>query len=286
MSIEELQDVVFSIAGLTPIAVPALVVSAVLCFAFRRSPWITALWTFSACPVAAFFGLIAHLFSNSNGGGPDGGFVGMGTMFALSFSLFEIAAGLLLLCAVPPPRIWAQLPALVAIPGGAASVAGIFFGIHLSTVPPSDQTSAIAFAHHYSLLTDDTLKESFRKRAFVALLKNPQTSPRVLSEAAANLRSTSLYWEYLAHNPALPEVAIDAKIRDRALGPELATRHGLPAQSLLILAKSPDIGTRNGVARNLGTPRDALELLVKDPDNNVRLFAHENLVGTLGEFGY
>lgn len=133
LSIEALQECVGKIASLWLFALPALLFGVVLCFSLNRSRWSAVLWTFLSAPLISFILLAASMFMRPTGGGPDGGFVGMGTMFVLLLSLPIVIPGVLLLGACPRKEAWAHLPWAACIIATVLPFVGVQWGIRHAT---------------------------------------------------------------------------------------------------------------------------------------------------------
>ena len=134
MCVEDVQDTVQSVVCLFPWLTPYLLVSAIVCRRFRQSVWIAPFWVFCACPVLVLFALLLYLIlRTSAGSGPDWGFVGMGTMFILLFSLWEVIPGILLLLCYPRKGAWSDRTVLLCIVVAVVSLIG--WGLAIPHLP-------------------------------------------------------------------------------------------------------------------------------------------------------
>ena len=107
MSIEIIQSRAETIVYYSPLVAPVLLIAAITCAVSRRSRWIAPLWSLVACPVVFFLLLLLFMFLRTIGlSGPDSGFAGMGTIFILLLSLFEVIPGFVLLLAYPRGQAW------------------------------------------------------------------------------------------------------------------------------------------------------------------------------------
>jgi hypothetical protein len=290
-NIESFQEVAASVVALYPIVAPALIVSAILCFIFKRSRWITAFWIFVTGPVIVLFCLLGSLMHQTGqGSGPDWGFVGMGTGFVLLFSLPEVIPGILLLCACPPKEMWQRTTMIVCVISTGLSLGSLFLGIRFvvrwETVPPTNEAEATAFAENYVHRYPYGRGGGYRGPAFIALLHDPKTPVSTLTKIANLLPNDSRYWQTLALNTSLPRVVIEAKITEPRIAGYFASSPYTAPEYLKVLAESPDQNVRIFVARNTSTPQESLEKLAQDKDSLIRTFARQNLAGTLGEFAY
>src|SRR3982750_4859803 len=76
--------------------------AAITCFAFRKSPWITAVWLPSLVVTGGYsLWLAAYLFSQRGDHSPDAGFLGMAVALGATFYWPLPATAILLLVAFP-----------------------------------------------------------------------------------------------------------------------------------------------------------------------------------------
>jgi len=135
MSIEIIQSRAETIVHYFPLIAPVLLVAAIICAIYRRSHWIAPLWTAFACPVVGFLLLLVYMFLRTCGGhGPDWGFVGMGTMFILLLSLFEVVPGIALLLAYPRGQAWTPRTRIFSCITGLVSSGAFVFSLQYMPV--------------------------------------------------------------------------------------------------------------------------------------------------------
>jgi hypothetical protein len=280
----ELNDL---IVGLFAIASPVILAIAIISFVFRRSPWVVPLWVFAVCPVLVLFGALISLNSFKTGGyGPDGGFLAMDREPIAIVTFLEVILGILLLCCCPPKSNWTPKSVVACIPTSVLSISLMLVGFRFATIPPSDPTSATKFAADYLHSTNSGMTDGFRKHAFISLVKDSNTPQEVLTAIGTALSNQSPLWSTLARNPSIPASVIEARGSDPLIAVVFAENHVLPPKFLVTLSENPGSGFRTIAARCPNTPKDTLEKLAQDKDDIVRMFARENLSGTLGQFAY
>ena len=126
MSIEEALEQASAVVLLYPVFTPLLVLSAIACFAYRRSRWVAPFWVFGACFVLGLIGLLVRMYLAipSEHPGADWGFVGMSIMFVCLFSLWEVIPGILLLLAYPRGNAWGRHAVFPCLLTATLSVVG------------------------------------------------------------------------------------------------------------------------------------------------------------------
>jgi hypothetical protein len=290
--IEEFQEIVFYVNSLFPLVTPILLVCAFLCFIKKRAAWSPAIWTVASVPVIVQLFLLGKLMvRTSAGSGPDWGFVGVGTAFALLFALPEIIPGILLLSACPPAASWRRTSLIACGILTAVSLGGLVAGIHAvvhwETVPPAGEQAETAFAEDQIRKDPFGQGQGHRLHAFRALLQDPKTPPGTLARTAELLPPTSRHWEGLAANPSIPDSVVRSKMNNPLIAEQLGRNPYISPESLRLMANTKDEGTLTVLARNTSTPRDCLEVLARGGKNSIApSFARQNLAGTLGGFAY
>jgi hypothetical protein len=290
--IEGFQEIVFYVNSLFPFVTPVILFCAFLCFIKKRATWSPAIWTVASVPVIVQLFLLGKLMvRTSAGSGPDWGFVGMGTGFALLFALPEIIPGILLLSACPPAASWSRtsLVACVILTGVSLGglVAGVHAIVHWETVPPAGERAETAFAEAQIRKDPFGQGQGHRLHAFRALLQDPKTPPETLARIAELLPPTSRHWQGLAANPSIPDSVVRSKMNNPLIAGQLGRNPYIAPESLRLMANTKDEGTLTVLARNTSTPRDCLEVLARGEKNSIaRSFARQNLAGSLGGFAY
>jgi len=280
----ELNDL---IVGQFAVVSPVILIIAIISLVFRRSSWVPPLWAFVICPVLVLFAALVFLnFFKTDGYGPDGGFLAMAREPIAIVTFLEVSLGILVVCCSPPKSSWTPLSAIACIPTTALSIALMFISFRSATVPPSDPSSATRFAEAYLHSTSSGMTDGFRKHAFVSLVKDSHTPQEVLTTIGTTLSNESPLWPILAKNPSIPPSVIEARGSDPLIAVVLAENHVLPPKLLVTLSENSGSGFRTVAARSPSTPKDVLEKLTHDKDETVRMFARENLNGTLGQSAY
>jgi hypothetical protein len=289
--IEEFQEVVFYVNSLFLFVTPVLLVCAFLCFIKKHAPWSPAIWTVVSVPVIVQLFLLGKLMVRTSGGsGPDWGFVGMGTGFALLFALPEVIPGILLLSACPPAASWSRTSLVVCVILTGVSLGSLVAGVHAvvqwETVPPTGEQAETAFAEAQIRKDAFGQGQGHRMHAFRALLQDPNTPPATLARIAELLPPTSRHWQGLAANPSIPDSVVRSKMNIPWIAVQLGRNPYISPESLRLMAQTKDEGTLIVLARNTSTPRECLEFLAHGKDSVARSFARQNLAGTLGGFAY
>jgi len=280
----ELNDL---IVGLFAIASPVVLAIAIISFVFRRSPWVVPFWVFAVCPVLILFGALLSLNSfKTGGGGPDRGFLAMEREPIAIVTLLEVVLGILHLCCCPPKNSWTSKSAFAGFLASVLSLSLMALSFRFAAIPPSSPSSATRFAEDYLRSTNSGLTAGFREHAFVSLVRDSNTPQEVLTAIGTALSNQSPLWSTVARNPSIPTSVIEARGSDPLIAVIFAENHVLPPKFLVTLSENPGSGFRTVAARCPNTPKDTLEKLAQDKDDTVRMFARENLSGTLGHAAF